>query len=337
MTTVAVTGASGFCGSHVAVAAAARGAGVLCVGRRPGPVGRHVPWDAAREVPDLSGADLVVHCAAAVGDPVPGSRAEETMLSVNVHGTARLLRAAAGRPVVWVSSASVYAPAAGRSPITEDHPVRGHLNAYGRTKAAGEALALAAGAVVLRPRAVYGAGDPHLVPRLLSRVRHGRIVLPGPSVPLSLTAVENLADACLLAACWPPGAYNIADPAPYERDEAVRAVLDAHGVRARISHLPLRAAHAAADAARFLARLRPGAEPSLTRYAVDQLARSVVLDVSGARARGWTARRTISDYTAALAHREEPARPARERGTPAGGGSGPRAVRGPERGRHSPM
>jgi nucleoside-diphosphate-sugar epimerase len=301
MTTIAVTGASGFCGSHVATTAAARGAGVLCVGRRPGPVGRHVPWDAAREVPDLSGADLVVHCAAAVGDPVPGSPAEAAMHAVNVGGTARLLEAAAGRPVVWVSSASVYAPGPDRSRVTEDHPVRGHLNAYGRTKAAGEALALAAGAVVLRPRAVYGTGDPHLVPRLLSRVRRGLLALPGPSVRLSLTAVENLTDACLAAAGWPPGAYNIADPVPYDRDEAIRTVLRAHGVRARIGHIPLPVARTAAGAAQTLARLRPHAEPPLTRYAVDQLAHSVVLDVSRAQARGWTPSRTIGDYAAAAA------------------------------------
>ncbi|MEV7794794.1 NAD(P)-dependent oxidoreductase [Streptomyces sp. NPDC087512] len=300
MTTIAVTGASGFCGSHVAVTAAARGADVLSVGRRPGPVGRHVPWDAAREVPDLSGADLVVHCAAAVGDPVPGSPAEAAMRAVNVDGTARLLEGAAGRPVVWVSSASVYAPGPGRSRVTEDHPVRGHLNAYGRTKAAGEALALAAGAVVLRPRAVYGPGDPHLVPRLLARVRRGLLLLPGPSVGLSLTAVGNLADACLAAAGWPPGAYNIADPAPYDRDEAIRTVLRAHGVRARIGHLPLPVARAAAGAAQTLARLRPHTEPRLTRYAVDQLAHSVVLDVSRAERQGWTAGRTLADYADGL-------------------------------------
>ncbi|MEU9992950.1 NAD(P)-dependent oxidoreductase [Streptomyces sp. NPDC048045] len=299
MTTIAVTGASGFCGSHVAAAAAARGADVLCVGRRPGPAGRHIRWDAAREVPDLTGADLVVHCAAAVGDPVPGSAGEAVMRAVNVDGTARLLDAAAGRPVVWVSSASVYAPGPGRSRITEDHPVRGQLNAYGRTKAAGEALALAAGAVVLRPRAVYGPGDPHLVPRLLSRVRRGRLLLPGRSVLLSLTAVENLTDACLAAADWPPGAYNIADPTPYERDEALRTVLRAHGVRARIGHIPPGLARTAAGAAQTLARLRPHTEPPLTRYAVDQLANSVVLDVSRAQAQGWTARRTLDDYTAA--------------------------------------
>ncbi|WP_369207184.1 NAD-dependent epimerase/dehydratase family protein [Streptomyces sp. PU-14G] len=303
MTTIAVTGASGFCGSYVARAAAAQGAEVVCVGRRPGPVGRHVYWDAALgRAPDLGGAEAVVHCAAAVGDPVPGSPGEAAMRAVNVEGTAALLEAAAGRPLVWVSSASVYAPGPERARLREEHPVGAQLNAYGRTKAAGEALALSAGAVVLRPRAVYGVGDPHLAPRLLARVRRGLLLLPGRDVRLSLTAVENLADACLAAAGagWPPGAYNIADPVPYSRDEAVRTVLAAHGVHARVGHLPAALARAAAAVVERAARRRPLGEPPLTRYAVEQLAHGVVLDVTRARRQGWTAQRTLADYARAL-------------------------------------
>lgn len=293
---IAVTGASGFCGGHVARAAAAGGAQVVCVGRRPGPLGEHRFWDAAQADPDLTGVDLVVHCAAAVGDPAPGSAAEALMHAVNVAGTERLLGAAGGRPVVWVSSASVYDPRADRSLVTEDHPRTGQLNAYGRTKAAGEALALAGGAVVLRPRAVYGPGDTQLLPRLLSRVRAGTLLLPGPDVMLSLTAVENLAEACLAAAGWPPGAYNVADAEPYARDLAVREVLRAHGVRARIRYLPLPVARAAARFAESL----PTAEPALSRYAVDQLAHSVVLDTTRARSTGWTPGRTLADYLASV-------------------------------------
>lgn len=296
MPTVAVTGASGFCGSHVAVEAAARGLDVLCVGRRPGPVGQHVPWDAAVGVPDLSGADLVVHCAAAVGDPVAGSPAEARMRAVNVDGTSRLLEAADGRPVSWVSSASVYATAPRGSRLSENRPVGGQPNAYGRTKAEGDALALAAGAVVLRPRAVYGEGDPHLVPRLLNRVRRGQLRLPGADVRLSLTAVENLATACLDALDWPPGAYNVADPLPYWRDEAVRAVLRAHGVQARIRHVPPSAARDAALLVETLGRPCPTRTPVLTRYAVEQLAHGVVLDVSKAQRQGWSPARSLTDY-----------------------------------------
>ncbi|MER6995581.1 NAD(P)-dependent oxidoreductase [Streptomyces sp. NPDC000410] len=302
---IAVTGASGFCGGHVARAAESSGARVVCVGRRPGPVGEFRYWDAARSAPDLSGTDLVVHCAAAVGDPSPGSPAEALMHAVNVEGTARLLEAAGSRPVVWMSSASVYDPRPGRDLIREDHPRAGHLNAYGRSKAAGETLALDAGAVVLRPRAVYGPGDTQLLPRLLSRVRAGTLMLPGPDVWLSLTSVENLADACMAAAGWPPGAYNIADPEPYSRDAAVRDVLAAHGVAARIRHLPLRVAQAAARAAEAVARRGRG-EPVLSRYAVDQLAHTVVLDVTRALERGWTPRRTLADHLADVRGPERP-------------------------------
>lgn len=305
MTTIAVTGAAGFCGSQVAATAAARGATVLCLGRRPGPVGRHLPWDATRHAPDLADADVVVHCAAAVGDPVPGSPAETTMHAVNVHGTARLLDAAAGRLVVMISTASVYAPPTTVHPIREDHPVGEHRNAYGRTKAAGERLALAAGAVVLRPRAVYGHGDPHLMPRLLARSRRGHLVLPGPDTQFSLTAVENLVDACLMAVTWPPGAYNIADPVSYLRDPTLKAVLHAHDLPARVHHLPLAFAHAAAATAQAIGRLRPHATPALTQYAVDQLSRPLVLDTHKAEARGWRARRTLDDHLAALRHHAE--------------------------------
>ncbi len=280
---IAVTGASGFCGGVVARLAAASGADVLCLGRRPGPVGRHVRWDATGETPDLAGADVVLHLAAAVGDPRPTRAAEAAFRAVNVDGTRRLLDAARGRPVVWVSSASVYRPGPYDGPVREDHPVDGQRTAYGRTKAAGERLALAAGAVVLRPRAVYGAGDPHLLPRLRRVVRGGRAWLPGPDVPLSLTAVDNLAAACLAAASWPAGAYNIADDVAYRRDAAVTAVL---GVPVR--HVPVAAVRALAA----VAAVRP--EPALTRYGIDQVTDGMVLDLSRARARGYRPERTLT-------------------------------------------
>lgn len=287
---IAVTGASGFCGGVVAQLAAAAGAEVVCLGRRPGPLGEFRHWDAARTVPDLTGTDLVLHLAAAVGDPPPSRASEAAFRAVNVDGTARLLEAAGERPVVWVSSASVYAPA-GAEPVREDHPLGG-MTAYGRTKAAGERLALAAGAVVLRPRAVYGEGDPHLLPRLRRAVRGGRVLLPGPDVTLSLTAVENLADACLAARSWPAGAYNIADAPAYRRDEVVAA---ACGVPVR--HVPITLTRAAAAVASGIARVTLR-EPTLSRYAVEQLTSGMVLDISRARDQGWTPHRTFTDFLA---------------------------------------
>jgi nucleoside-diphosphate-sugar epimerase len=293
---LAVTGASGFCGSAVARLADSAGIDVVCLGRRPGPVGLHVPWDATRELPDLSGTDAVVHLAAAVGDPRLGR--EAAFRAVNIAGARRLLTAAGGRPVIWVSSASVYRPGPYSGPVREDHPMDGQRNAYGRSKAAGDRSALAAGAVVLRPRAVYGPGDPHLLPRLRRIVRGGRAWLPGPDVPLSLTAVENLADACLAALglttgapVWPAGAYNITDAAAYRRDAAISAVL---GVPVR--HVAPR-----------LARL----SPTVTRYALEQLTDGLVLDIGRATDQGWHPTRRLDDFVHSTATRQGPLFPGR--------------------------
>lgn len=282
---IVVTGASGFCGGAVARAAAAAGHEVVSVGRRPGPVGVHVQWDAeSGDFPHLAGADAVIHLAAAVGDPGRGRAVEARFRSVNVDATARLLDAAAGRPVVHVSSASVYAPATG--PVAEDAPVGDQLTVYGRTKAAGDRLAVDYGAVVLRPRAVYGPGDPHLLPRLRRAVRNGRVLLPGPDTRMSLTAVENLAAACVAAVDWKAGPYNIADLNAYPRDATIRAVL-----KARPLHLPVPLVTAVAVAAQRLRRA-----PTLTRYAVDQLANGVVLDLSRAKEQGYRPTRSLSDF-----------------------------------------
>ncbi|MDO9455424.1 NAD(P)-dependent oxidoreductase [Nocardioides sp.] len=298
---VAVTGASGFCGGVVARLLLAHGYDVVSLGRRPGPDGtEHRRWDASVDTPDLVGCAAVVHLAAAVGDPRPGTDARE-FERVNVDGARRLLEAAGDRPVVWVSSSSVYDPRPDRTRVTEDHPTSGgHLNAYGRTKALGDRLALDAGAVVLRPRAVYGPGDTHLLPRLLRATRRGRIVLPGHDVELSLTHVDNLAGACVAALGWVPGPYNVADEVPVRRDATLVDVLEAALARpVAVGHVPVPVAARAADVLDTLARLT-GREPLLTPYAVDTLAHTFCLDTTRARSTGWRPRDLMADYLATL-------------------------------------
>ncbi|MFD8553778.1 NAD-dependent epimerase/dehydratase family protein, partial [Streptomyces fradiae] len=111
---------------------------------RPAPGGRHGGGPPARGGRPRPGPHVVVHCAAAVGDPLPGSPAEAAMHAVNVDGTSRLLQAAAGRPVVWVSSASVYEPGTGRSRLNLEPPVAGALKPYGPPKGPGVGVARAA-------------------------------------------------------------------------------------------------------------------------------------------------------------------------------------------------
>ncbi|MFE1557389.1 NAD-dependent epimerase/dehydratase family protein [Streptomyces sp. NPDC058734] len=172
---VVLTGATGFIG-----AAALRELGrrpdvsVRAVGRRPPRAGaaggaEWVRADLAR--PEsvagvCEGADVLVHLAGVV-DPD-----EALCEAVNVRGTAALMaeavRAGTGR-VVHLSTAAVYGPGPHRgAAVGELEPAP--VSATSRTRLAGEAYALAAGAVVLRPGVVLGAGDRWVVPALAELV-----------------------------------------------------------------------------------------------------------------------------------------------------------------------
>ena len=112
---VLVVGATGALGRPLSARLHAEGHEVVCLGRRPGPVGEHRPWDARTGRPDLTGGiDAVIHLAAAVGEDGGDYRA------VNVGGARRLLAAVTTQKVVWVSSASVYSPGPYRAPVRED-------------------------------------------------------------------------------------------------------------------------------------------------------------------------------------------------------------------------
>jgi nucleoside-diphosphate-sugar epimerase len=306
--TLVVTGASGFCGSDIATAAHRAGYAVVCVGRRPGPVGTHVYWDARSDGAGTlldrlrsscaSPVAAVVHCAAAVGDFGP----DEWFERVNVGGTSAVLESAAAldAPAVVVSSGSVYDHRIPTAAITEAHAQGGWVTAYGRTKAAADAIALAAGARVLRPHAVYGPGDRHLLPRVTAAVRAGQLVLPGPDVTLSVTHVRTLTSAALAAPRWGAGAYNIADTAPVSRDWLLGSAASA-ALRSpvRVRHLPARALRSLAGVLEGVAQLT-SRDPVLTRYAVDQLAHPFVLDTAKARAQGWTPSDDVDEHLARL-------------------------------------
>ena len=210
MTRVAVTGASGFCGGHIAAALDAAGHDVSTLGRRPAGRGMHAQMNLDGLTPpqaqatlsalELRPGDTVVHVAAAVGD----SGNAHVFERINVVGTHALLTACAelGLRFIHISSASAYSVSGAAAPISERSPLGGHQDAYSRTKAIADAAACGAGAVVLRPRAVYGLGDPHLLPRLVAARRGHLLPLPGPSRLMSVTHVTNLAHAVVQALHW---------------------------------------------------------------------------------------------------------------------------------------
>src|SRR5215831_2431418 len=120
---VAVTGASGFIGGHVARRLVADGHRVIGYGRRPDPgLGfEYARWDITGEpAQDLPRVDAVVHCAGSVTEW--GS--DKEFDAANVAGTRHVLDGfTTARSFVHMSSASVYDLASPKRDVTEDAPL----------------------------------------------------------------------------------------------------------------------------------------------------------------------------------------------------------------------
>jgi nucleoside-diphosphate-sugar epimerase len=201
MSTVAVTGASGFVGGHVLAKLCEGGYRVRALLRHPTQidltanltpvVGRLDHPDALDEL--LRGADHLVHLAGATGGVDYADFAR-----VNVAGTRHLLDACARaqRPIRFLHLSSL----AARAPALSD---------YAASKRAGEKCVAASTLdwVILRPPAVYGPDDPALAPLWQALARGWLIQTGPPDARFSLIHVHDLA-AAILALVQAPAAAS---------------------------------------------------------------------------------------------------------------------------------
>ena len=288
---VAVTGASGSVGGHVARALAAMGHEVLSYGRRDvaelhEPPPNYVSWDVTAGPIAPVDVDAVIHSAAHVGDWGRYS----TFYAANVDGTRAVLESfpRAAR-VVHISSSSVYSDALHKLAVREDAPIGDcRFSSYGRTKALAERVVLERrpDAIVLRPHIVYGPGDTTLLPRVLAARRLGRLPIPGNGRNrVSVTHVDNLVSAVTRAlVSAPTGVFNVADAETATVNELLRTILSRLGVPTKIVHVPRAIAWQIAVALEHIWPNRVGRSgPMLTRYAVIHLSDDHTLDITRAR------------------------------------------------------
>lgn len=157
-----ITGASGMLGRDLQAALAGRE--VTALGRADLDV-----TDAAAVAAAVRGHDVVLNCAAYTKvDDAETHEAEA--YAANAIGLANLAAACAdlGARLVTISTDYVFDGTA-VEPYAEDTP-RNPINAYGRTKAAGEELAIAehpGGAFVVRTAWLYGADGPNFAATML--------------------------------------------------------------------------------------------------------------------------------------------------------------------------
>jgi nucleoside-diphosphate-sugar epimerase len=241
----------------------------------------------------------------------------EAFLRANVAPTAAILEAArsAGTRLVFVSSPSIYFDFTDRLDIApEAPPARRPVNAYAESKLMAERLVARAAlegvdAAIIRPRAIFGAADTALIPRLLRAAARGRLpLIDGGRAVIDLSYVDNVADA-LLSAALRPGklgghAYNISNGEPITVAALMRAVVNGLGLKTRLVPVGFKLAYAAAAALEAAARLRPAQpEPVLTRYTVGVLGRSQTLSIEAARRDlGYAPRVSLQDGIARTLH-----------------------------------
>jgi 2-alkyl-3-oxoalkanoate reductase len=189
---VAVTGATGFIGTHLLRSLLEHGCTVRALTRARSlpktPFNDRITWITGDLVDGVgvdqlvAGADTVVHCAGAVR----GARAVD-FDAINVFGTQRLVDAAARANVDRLLSLSSLAA---REPS---------LSLYASSKRRGEDVLREADVswTVFRPPAVYGPGDKELAP-LFGLMLRGVAVTPGHTGRFSLLYVADLVRAMIV-------------------------------------------------------------------------------------------------------------------------------------------
>ena len=209
---VALTGGTGFVGSHVAEALVTAGWSVRALVRRPtsagwlrGPGIETVTGDVRDPGtlgPLLRGASAVVHVAGKTG-----ARSLEDYRAANAGGTEKLVHAtregAPGAHFVLVSSLAAAGPSGAGAPVRPSDPPH-PVSSYGVSKREGEEAVERSGLpfTILRPSAVYGPRETAIRDLFVAASRGFAPVLAGGTPKIQLVYALDVAAAAVRAAGW---------------------------------------------------------------------------------------------------------------------------------------
>ncbi|MFK5953504.1 MAG: NAD-dependent epimerase/dehydratase family protein [Desulfobacterium sp.] len=300
---VLVTGGGGFLGKAIVKVLVARGDKVTSFSRGFYPEldlwkVRQVQGDISdpRAVKDAcEGMDVVYHVAARAG--VWG--AFKDFYRANVLGTENVIAGCREKGVerlVYTSSPSVVFDGNDMEGVDESVPYPTHFHApYPATKAIAEkkvrdAASSDLGVIILRPHLIWGPGDNHLLPGIVSRAKSLRRIGNGSNV-VDTIYVDNAAHAHVLAGdCLKKDAslsgniYFISQDDPIPLWQMVDHFLEAAGLPPVQGEVPARGAYWVGGLFELLFKIFPlKGEPPMTRFAARELATSHWFDISRAK------------------------------------------------------
>ncbi len=253
---ILVTGGTGFTGSHVVRRLLEKGHEVRVLDYQAGlfhdelkkkgatiELGGITNRDLVNQM--VNGCEVVHHIAAAFRElDVP----DQHYWDVNVEGTRYLLEAAQQSGVakfIYCSTQGVHGdiqnpPGNENSPIAPEDYYQ--LTKYEGEKVVQEYVSKGLDAVILRPTAIYGPGDPARFLYLFKMVKRGTFLMFGQGNTFYHPVyIDNLVDAFELAAEKQGTAgktYIIADEQYYSLNDLVLQVAKAMGINVRIVHFP---------------------------------------------------------------------------------------------------
>lgn len=244
----------------------------------------------------VDGVDVVFHVAGKTG--FWGTRQE--YFATNVEGTQNLLeaaRAAGVRKLIYTSTPSVVGYDDDARGISEAPYAAVHRSFYPESKAVAERRVLEANGrglatVALRPHLIFGPGDRHLLPRVVTSARAGRMAVVGDGTNVvDMTYVDNAALAHLdaeralvdhTAACA-GRAYFISNGQPVRLWDWMDDFLPRVGAPRVSRRMSLGAATRLGAVMEWGWRtFRLGGEPRMTRFLASALARSHWYDMKPA-------------------------------------------------------
>lgn len=301
-----VTGGSGFLGKAIVKRLLAQGWAVSSLGRSPQSelksLGVNVLQGDLASAEDAlhacQGMDAVFHVAAKAGVCGPWDAYFET----NVVGTRNIVDASkkCGVPrLVYTSTPSVVFNGEALNGVDESMPYGSNwLCHYAHTKAIAEKIALDADTpgglrvTALRPHLIWGVGDPHLIPRVLTQARAGKLRIVGSGdTRVDITHVDNAADAHLLALKALEGEsvaggkpYFITQGEPVNLWNWLNTLLGRVGIPPITKNISYSTAYrvgAVLEGAYRLLRL--SGEPRMTRFVAVELAKNHTFSIDAAR------------------------------------------------------
>jgi nucleoside-diphosphate-sugar epimerase len=196
------------------------------------------------------------------------------------------------RRFIYISSATVYTSLHHRYDLTEDQVPAKFASHYSESKYLAELAVLDAGrkglpVIILRPRAVIGAGDTTVLPRLINAHQQGRLrKISSDQIQTDITTITNLTEAVRLSLLLPStttmSIFNITDGKPVKLWTMIGELFQELNLQPLKGELSWPMALTISTASEFFSKLSDR-EPALPRYVVSLLGRSLTLNIDKAR------------------------------------------------------